>query len=487
MRAIVPAATTIFALTLFTPRQVSAQWTPQATEVLNYCLLNSNNCSISVNHITGGWRRNYHGTRLNVLASDFKLIPLIAYGEAVAGGRVSPKQTVSRDQWAKFWTGQDGGALNAAWNRFGQPLTVTLDQMVNAMLRESDNATPDFLLDLLGPTAMQDAINRHVPGYVDTPQSIAGLFTSWMGDPASPFSGSVNTLDYSGIESYGYRKEVGGLFSMLHDPAAVQAQRTFVCATLPWQTPPPSCTFGSGITEQVQRPLETGYFPKSNTRTYTDLMTGLLNRNLLHPAVQAVIEPHLEWRLATATGQTFRRYGAKGGSLATGQGYAVLTWTCYAETQQNAPGSNRGTEVVVSIQLKDPVLGSNALQALIPGVTHFADALALDPLFAAIVRTGLADDAPLPDLIARIDTLGPDIPRGTPTHVQVLNIGTAPTQRPTTLSLYLSNTSTLTPGAAANFSATVPPLRPGQSITHTFQITNGKFLITVVDPQNLIG
>ena len=477
----------LLALALLAPPRALGQWTPQATTLFNYCLANPTECSISVDHITGGWRRNYHGTRLNVLASTFKLIPLIAYGEAVASGRLNPNMVVPRDQWARFWTGQDGGALNNAWNRLGKPQSVTLDQMVGAMLQESDNATPDYLLDLLGAPFMQDVINRYAPGYLDLPQSIAGLFTSWMGDAASPFLGSTNVTEYSGIESFGYRKEVSGLFGMLHDPTAIQAQRHFVCATLPWEAPPPSCTFASGITEQVQRPLETGYFPKSNTRTYTGLMTGLLNRTLLPPHVQAVIEPHLEWWLSGAAGQTFRRYGAKGGSLATGQGDTVLTWTSYVETKQNALGSTHGTQVVVTIHLKDPNLGSNALQALIPGVTHFADALATDPLFAATVRTGLPDDTLLPDLIARYVNLGPDFPRASPTQVEVLNIGTAPTGRSTTLSLFLSNTSTIPPGATPSFSGQVPPLQPGHSVTLTFPLwIGGKYLISVVDPQNLI-
>jgi hypothetical protein len=359
------------------------------------------------------------------------------------------------------------------------------------MLRESDNATPDYLLDKLGSAAMDDVIKKHMPGYIDTPKSIGAIFTSWMGTPAAPLLGSVNVADYSGIETFGYRKELDQFFSTLHTPATVQAQRNFVCATLPWQPIPPNCIFGSGITEAVQRPLETGYFPESNTRTYTALMTGLLKRNLLSPNVQAVIEPHLEWRLTTSTGQGFSRYGAKGGSLATGLGDTVITWTAYVETQPGPPAqgnapANRGVQAVVTIQLRDGANGSNALQALTTGVAHFGDALVLDPAFAATVLSRLPQDPPLPDLIARIIDVGQDEPRGGLTQVKVLNIGTASTGRPTSVSLYLSNTSHLAPGSTPAFTAHIPALAAGSDITFSANLPRGQFLITVVDPQNLI-
>lgn len=472
-------AIALSAIALLAPLCASAQWTPQATQLLNFCLANPNDCSISINHISGGWQKDYHGTRLNVLASTFKLVPLIAYGEAVASGRLNPNTVVSRDQWAEFWTGQDGGALSKAWNRLGQPQTVTLDQMAGAMIQESDNATPDYLLDKLGAGAMQDVIARYAPGYLDTPESIGAMFTAWMGMPGSPFTGATYLADDSGMGAFGYHQKLDGLFSYLHDPAHVQAQRTFVCATLPWQAPPPSCTFGSGITEAVQRALLTGYFPESNTRTYTQLMTGLLKRNLLPQHVQSVIEPHLEWWLSTPTGQGFRRYGAKGGSLGTAQGYAVLTWTSYVETTQ-------GAEAVVTIHLRDSAYGSNILQALGPGMAHFADALVEDPAFAASVRSQLPEDAPLPDLIPRVTYVESDFPKGKPTQLKVLNIGTAATTRATTLAVYLAPTSQIPPNAAPSFTFLVPPLAPGREVD--FKITRdfGQYIITVVDPQNLI-
>lgn len=475
---------------LLTAVQAFGQWTPQATQVLNYCLAQPDNCSVSINHVTGNWRRDYNGSRLNVLASTVKLVPLLAYGQAVVDGKLNPKTIVSRDEWAAFWTGQDGDAFSDAWDRLGQPQSVTLEQMVGAMLRESENATPDYLLDKLGPNAMEEMIRRYVPGYVDPPQSLAALFTSWMGVPSNPLLGAANIAQYSGIESFGYRKFVGELFRSLHDPDAVRAQRRFVCAggvgALPWEASPRSCRFGSDITEPVWRTVTTRYFPKSNTRTYTDLMTGLLQRNLLPADLQKVIEPYLEWRVSTAIGQNFRRYGGKSGNLGTLEGGTILTWTGYVETRQNAPNSDHGTQAVVTIQLRDPTNRSDALPPLISGVIHFADALVLDPAFAAMVVDRLPNDSPLPDLIARISDLGFGSSDG-PTRIEVRNIGTAAPRSTSLLQVFQSKSRTLTSSELPVYSAQIPQLEPGGSRTLTVNLKHdGRFVIVVIDPKNEI-
>jgi hypothetical protein len=195
-----------------------------------------------------------------------------------------------------------------------------------------------------------------------------------------------------------------------------------------------------------------------------------LERNLLPPCAQAVIEPHLEWRLSTSTGQNFRRYGSKGGSLGTGLGacaalpngcLTILTRTAYAETLQNAPGNNYGAQAVVTIQLRDPAPGSNALQNLTTGVRYFLDALLEDPAFANAVRSRLPDDPPLPDLIARYTSLGPDTPRS-PNTLEILKIGTAATNRWVSLELLRSPTPKISEGQPV-WSGAHPPLAAGAS------------------------
>ena len=79
----------------------SAATTADSRKVLDFCLAHPDNCSISVNHLSDKWEAHYHGNRLNVLASTLKIVPLIAYGEAVSQRKLDPNTKVNRDDWAR--------------------------------------------------------------------------------------------------------------------------------------------------------------------------------------------------------------------------------------------------------------------------------------------------------------------------------------------------------------------------------------------------
>ncbi|GGL16391.1 hypothetical protein GCM10011588_33890 [Nocardia jinanensis] len=90
-------------------------------------------------------------------ASAMKVVPLAAYARAVAAGTLDPQERVPVAEWERWYLpGTDGGAHEQARTRLPGD-TVTLDQMVSAMIRESDNAVPDYLRDRLGDRALVDA------------------------------------------------------------------------------------------------------------------------------------------------------------------------------------------------------------------------------------------------------------------------------------------------------------------------------------------
>ncbi|MFE3441638.1 serine hydrolase [Nocardia sp. NPDC059180] len=91
------------------------------------------------------------------IASAIKVVPLAAYARAVAAGTLDPHEPVPVSDWERWYMpGTDGGAHPAARARLTGE-TVTLDQLVSAMIRESDNAAPDYLRDRLGDQALIDA------------------------------------------------------------------------------------------------------------------------------------------------------------------------------------------------------------------------------------------------------------------------------------------------------------------------------------------
>lgn len=110
------------------------------------------------------------------IASAVKVVHLAAYARAVADGSLDPNEAVPVADWERWYLpGTDGGAHEQALARLGVAPdgTATLDQMVTAMIRESDNAVPDYLRDRLGDDALVDA--AEAGGWSDfTPTSKLG-------------------------------------------------------------------------------------------------------------------------------------------------------------------------------------------------------------------------------------------------------------------------------------------------------------------------
>lgn len=95
------------------------------------------------------------------LASAIKVVHLAAYARAVTSGELDPAEPVPLSEWERWYLpNTDGGAHPKALQRLGvtEPDdTVSLEQMVTAMIQESDNAVPDYLRDRLGDAALADA------------------------------------------------------------------------------------------------------------------------------------------------------------------------------------------------------------------------------------------------------------------------------------------------------------------------------------------
>ncbi len=350
--------------------------------LVRYCVANSDQCALSVRYIDGGWERHLNPNRPQVTASTYKPLNLIAYAEAVVSGNLNPNQLVTKEEWARFSVRRDGGALANVWTRLGQPDQVTVDQMMRGMMRESDNAAPDWLLNELGAAALESVVAQYVDGFHDVPIAINAFFQLIFGTTAEPDSAARILDQYAGLEDAGYRQELADLLNgPMQQEAWMQAQRQFGCVALPWEIPPQPCTSQSPSTATQLRALLGGYFTRTTSRTMLELMTALLARELLTPNVQSVVEPHLEWFMAEpGFADLFTRYGGKGGSFGPQN---ICNWAGYAQ-------GLGGDRVVVSVYVQNSLHACNV--GLFP--TRFMQALALDPDFRDLVR-----DEPALDLI----------------------------------------------------------------------------------------
>lgn len=120
------------------------------------------------------------------LASAVKVVHLAAYAQAVADGRLDANEPIQVADWERWYLpGTDGGAHPHALERLGNPPTVTLDQLVSAMIQESDNAATDYLLDRLGDRALIDV--TEAAGWVGfTPSTKLGSMLRLLDSSVTP-------------------------------------------------------------------------------------------------------------------------------------------------------------------------------------------------------------------------------------------------------------------------------------------------------------
>lgn len=366
-----------------------------AVEVFDYCLDHPQQCAISVHHLTEGWERHYNADRLQVTASTFKVLTLIVYAQAVVDGRLDPDRLVPKEEWARFWIGGDGGALARSWEGLESPDRVTVDQMMRKMIEESDNASPDWLLNELGRKYFEQVLGRYVAGYHDVPESIAATFMTWGVNSEEP-DVTVRVLgDYSGIDALGFKKEVRSLFGRLRSPDFAGDTRRTSCAVPPWESEDPACQPTVRTTAAQARRVIGDYFVQSNARTYTRLLAGILERTLLPPAVQEIVERHLEWQLEIPdAAAVLSRVGTKGGDL---RPQNICNYVAYGEVRAT------GERAVASVFLHDVPVALDCAEDVRP--FELLEAILFEDGFKEELMSRLPEEGPRPDLIARLTGL----------------------------------------------------------------------------------
>ena len=462
---------------LVTP-EPTTQPTP-SNPVLAFCLSNPENCAFSINHLTQGWERHWNADRLQVTASTFKILTLLAYAEAVVDGRIDPNRVIDRDEWARAWVSRDGGALSAAWNRLGQPVDVSIDDIVGAMMRESDNAAPDWLLNELGERAFNTVIRRYIrQGYHDVPRSVNGMFLTWTGNPDEPGSGSRILNEYSGFEAVGYRGEVDAVSDGLFQSDLARAALDFRCEARPWETPPSPCTPGPNTSDPELVELTDRYFMRSTTRTYNQLMARLLTGQGIRPEVFEIMRPHIEFRLERQNfADAFLRHGAKGGSLGPND---LLNWTTYLE------GRSTGDRAVVTIFMHRLPSG----QFTADDLAILAEAILSDPNVGTEIQAFFPEDAATPELIPGINSFRLRRER-LRVQAAVTNTGTAPANGPVEISLFRSDDNQLDNGDQLIARRTINRIRAGQTRRLSLAArlagsVDGQFAILSVDSADAV-
>ncbi|MFN8059962.1 MAG: serine hydrolase [Vicinamibacterales bacterium] len=248
------------------------------------------------------------------LGSTVKIITLAVYAREVAAGRLDPRERVALAAWDRYYLPlRDGLAHPAALDALGVPMdefgfaldggtTASLDEVVFAAIRHSDNAAADYLLDRIGRPAFVELIARAGLGQQDVPQSILGLFLSWANHDAP----QVTWRRVWALASMGaarYRAYVSALACNYGEALWRQAELAWI-ATMPTLAYAPHAAAAEAL------------FPRGSAADYARIMAGVVAGTFISREVSAIMRRHLEWPMAyPELSDGFAVFGNKGGTL----------------------------------------------------------------------------------------------------------------------------------------------------------------------------
>lgn len=296
------------------------------------------------------------------LASTKKVLILGAYAEAVRAGRLREEERVrvaDVERW--YWPGTDGGAHEQAvaeWRdrkrtqSAGAAETVPLDAVAHAMIRWSDNAATDYLLERTGgPEAVARFARARGMARQESLSSIFGTTVAWAMLPADAW------LKLRPEEQQRRAAELARI-----TPAA-----TAKTLRLP------------GLAEQkrLARVSDAG-----TPREWARLMAQVQSGRGLETKVADVMRRHLEWPLQAfdANRKRFDAFGTKGGSL-----FGLVTEASYLKAKGKPP-------IAVALFFRDlPGAVWQTFQRTFPQ-QKFVVRLAEDPAFFQAVRRRLGAD-----------------------------------------------------------------------------------------------
>ncbi|HRQ39883.1 MAG TPA: serine hydrolase [Chloroflexota bacterium] len=254
------------------------------------------------------------------LASVVKLIPLVAYVEAVSSGELSSTGFVSVDALdAYYLPGYDLRSHNRALTELadrgllsGEPPQVRLEDVPWMMIRHSSNAAADYLHLLLG----QERVEATAVSLGLTNQTAP---CTWLGQFMAMGNHTRSGSDDAAIQGYladggSYGREASQLTdAYVNDPVFRETERA-------WHQE------NRRPTGQTQRLFSHALNAHGSPQEYAALMARIAQNGLSNPESSYLARKYLEWPMVFADNQElFSNLGYKNGSLP-----GILTTAYYA-------------------------------------------------------------------------------------------------------------------------------------------------------------
>ncbi|MDA0243448.1 MAG: serine hydrolase [Chloroflexi bacterium] len=250
------------------------------------------------------------------LASTKKILVLAAYAHAVAEGRLDPQTSIAVGDWDHYHLPEtNGGAHIAALNDLGIEVdgkgyavdpteTVIYEEMVYAMIRFSDNAAPDYFIDLLGQEAI--AATMRLGGLEPRPLlPHAGLVLTWQNREQTALT-AESLAEMTALEEAEYARRVLEMQEAFIEGEWGQEERAWRLANTRPINP-----------HRLEMSAADLLDNKGTAREFAHVMAGVVSGTFISAEVSAVMRSFLEWPMEFAGNQEqFSALGSKGGALA---------------------------------------------------------------------------------------------------------------------------------------------------------------------------
>lgn len=316
------------------------------------------------------------------LASTKKIIILATYARAVADGVIDPQTAVAVSNWDHYYLPEtDGGAHMAALTDLGiivngkgyatDPTEIVLyEEMVYAMIRFSDNAAPDYFLDLLGKEAIAETMR--LGGLEPRPLfPHAGLVLTWQ-NHEQPALTAESLAELTALSEDEYTRRVLEMQEAFIEGAWGTAEREWRLANTRPMNP-----------HRLEMSAANLLGDKGTAREFAQIMAGVVSGTFISAEVSALMRPFLEWPMMFPGNEAdFEALGTKGGSL-----LGLLTEATYYIPRE---GGFSERPRVVALFLREMPLGAWIRLSETYGQQDFSLELAISPEFAKQTAVALA-------------------------------------------------------------------------------------------------
>ena len=388
----ITSLTALFLMIIFGSSIIFAQTPPDISTpeaFLNYLSVNRNNVAMASFSIksngTIDFREPIIAHNLDVkmpLESLGKVIHLAAYAKAVSTGEIQSNRIVTAREWENYFLpSTDGGAHAAALEDLGIPTNefgfavnpetpVTVDQMVRAMIRYSDNAVHDWLFANIRRQTFKDVIREGQLSGQDFPTYFLGNDLAYENHEIG--LSTLENVEYlKSLSKRQYVALVNNYTAKFQDPEWRQAEFQFILANI----------------ENLGNPLalregEPTLSDKGTVRDYATIMAGVSTGNFISPDVSATMRRFLEQTQALAAigeADLYTTVGEKAGGSSGG----FITDASYSTPRVGDFAGKRRVTVLFQRLVDFDVL-SEQFNTLIP--FKFESKVTRERMFAKRVR-----------------------------------------------------------------------------------------------------